>query len=188
MPAVPLKLGCLPFCGVFIIKTFPGLTVNHEHITVIEVKEMGRETTLLHYPYVTRSLEHLVRFMDHMERVLRGPEKLMRGLSIWSRGSGIGKAEDLERITRNIQMRAEERILEMEERLDKKLEKRLESSLQQRLENSLQQRFKEVENSLEQRLQKVENSLVQRFEEVESSLKKRIEAVLVVVGGLHGGR
>ena len=65
---------------------------------------------------------------------------MMRGLSIGSRGSGIGRAEDLERITRNIQMRAEERILEMEERLDKKFEKRLKEvkkSLEQRIEETL---------------------------------------------------
>ena len=99
-------------------------------------------------------MEHVVRFMDHMERILRVPEKSMRGLSISSRvreerhlkespisGSRVGETEDMEeRITRKIQLSAEERILGMEERLGKNLKERLVQKLEKRLGQKLEKR------------------------------------------------
>ena len=134
---------------------FPGLTVNHEYITVIEAKEKGGETTLVHYSYVTMSLEHLVRFMDHMQRVLSRPEKLLRGLSIGSHGSGIGRADDPERITHNVQRAGmEQRIMEMEQRIMERMVQMEERMVQmeERLNTKLETGLKEVKESLRQRV------------------------------------
>ncbi|CAI8014905.1 hypothetical protein GBAR_LOCUS9291, partial [Geodia barretti] len=130
-----------------------GLTVNREYITVIEAKEKGGETKLVHYSYVTLSLEHLVRFMDHMQRVLSSTDKLLRGLSIGSHGSGIRRADDPERITHNVQRaKMEQRIMEMEQRIMERMvhmEERM-VQMEERLNTKLETGLNEVKESIGQ--------------------------------------